>query len=82
MDNAPQPPTAERGKLSALLRLWPYARRYRGWLVLTVLSAMLASLSQLAVPLIISGVVDGPLADGDAAGLVPYIVFALLFGVA
>jgi ATP-binding cassette subfamily B protein len=83
MVNAPlQPPTAERGRLSALLRLWPYAHRYRGWLVLTVLSAMLASLSQLAVPLIISGVVDGPLADGDAAGLVPYIVFALEFGVA
>jgi ATP-binding cassette, subfamily B, bacterial len=83
MDTAPQLPGAvERGRLSALLRLWPYARPYRWWLVVTVVSALLASLAQLAVPLIIEGVVDGPLADGDRAGLVPYVGLALLFGVA
>lgn len=83
MDTDPtHPPPAERGRLSALLRLWPYARPYRGWLLLTVLSAMLASLAQLAVPLIISAVVDGPLADGDHAGLIPYVGLALVFGVA
>ncbi|GAA3178626.1 ABC transporter ATP-binding protein [Blastococcus jejuensis] len=78
----PHPPPAERGRLSALLRLRPYARPYRGWLVLTVASAMLASLAQLAVPLIIQRVVDGPLADGDRAGLIPYVGLALVFGVA
>ncbi len=78
----PLPPTAERGKLSALLRLWPYARPYRWWLALTLLSALLATLAQLAVPLIIEGVVDGPLTDGDPAGLVPYVLLALVFGIA
>jgi ATP-binding cassette subfamily B protein len=83
MDTVPQPsPAVERGRLSALLRLWPYARPYRWWLVLTVACALLASLAQLAVPLIIEGVVDGPLADGDRAGLVPYLALALVFGVA
>jgi ATP-binding cassette subfamily B protein len=83
MDTAPPlPPTAERGRLSALLRLWPYARPYRGWLVLTVVSALLASLAQLAVPLIISAVVDGPLSTGDRAALIPYVALALVFGIA
>ena len=83
MDTAPPlPPAAERGKLSALLRLWPYARPYRWWLALTLVSALLATLAQLAVPLIIEAVVDGPLSTGDRAGLVPYVVLALVFGVA
>jgi ATP-binding cassette subfamily B protein len=83
MDTAPQLPEAvERGRLSALLRLWPYARPYRWWLALTVASALLASLAQLAVPLIIEAVVDGPLATGDKAALIPYVGLALLFGVA
>jgi len=78
----PLPPTAERGKLSALLRLWPYARPYRWWLALTLGSALLATLAQLAVPLIIEAVVDGPLSDGDRAGLIPYVLLALVFGIA
>src|SRR5688500_11568666 len=79
---APPPPTVQRGRLSALLRLWPYARPYRWWLALTLWSALLATLAQLAVPLIIEGVVDGPLSDGDRAGLIPYVLMALVFGIA
>jgi ATP-binding cassette subfamily B protein len=83
MDTAPPlPPAVEAGRLSALLRLWPFARPYRWWLALTLVSALLATLAQLAVPLIIEAVVDGPLADGDRAGLVPYVLLALAFGVA
>jgi ATP-binding cassette subfamily B protein len=83
MDTAPpHPPAVERGRLSALLRLWPYARPYRWLLALTFAAALLATLTQLAVPLITAAVVDGPLADGDRAGLVPLIGLALVFGVA
>ena len=83
MDTAPSlPPTAERGRLSALLRLWPYARPYRWWIALTLVSALFATLAQLAVPLIIEAVVDGPLAEGDRAGLLPYVLVALVFGIA
>ena len=81
MSSAPQTPS-DRGRLSALLRLWPFARPYCGLMVLTFSAALLATLAQLAVPLVTAAVVDGPIADGDRAGLVPLLGLALLFGVA
>jgi ATP-binding cassette subfamily B protein len=72
----------DRGKFSALLRLMPFARPYRGLLALTFLAALLATLAQLAVPLLTAAVVDGPIASGDRAGLVPLVGLALLFGIA
>src|SRR5919107_5236888 len=81
MRSSPDRP-APAGRLSALLRLLPFARPYRGLLVLTFTGALLASLAQLAVPLLTAAVVDGPLASGDRAGLVPLLGLALLFGVA
>ena len=81
MSSAPQTPS-DRGRLSALLRLWPFARPYRGLMVLTFSAALLATLAQLAVPLVTAAVVDGPIADGDRAGLIPLLGLALLFGVA
>ncbi|RBY89664.1 ABC transporter ATP-binding protein [Blastococcus sp. TF02A-30] len=83
MDDAPRTaPADDRGRLSALLRLWPYTRPYRGLVVLTFTAALLATLAQLAVPLITAAVVDGPIADGDRGALVPLLGLALLFGVA
>jgi ATP-binding cassette subfamily B protein len=81
MDAAATAPD-DRGRLSALRRLWPYARPYRGLIALTFAAALLATLAQLAVPLITAAVVDGPIAEGDRAGLVPLLGLALLFGVA
>jgi ATP-binding cassette, subfamily B, bacterial len=72
----------DRGKLSALLRLMPFARPYRGLLAVTFLAALLATLAQLAVPLLTAAVVDGPIASGDRAGLLPLVGLALLFGIA
>jgi len=81
MTSAPQTPS-DRGRLSALLRLWPFARPYRGLIVLTFSAALLATLAQLAVPLLTEAVIDGPIADGDRRGLIPLLGLALLFGVA
>src|SRR4051812_33500148 len=75
-------PTDDRGRLSALLRLVPFARPYRRLVALTFTAALLATLAQLAVPLITAAVVDGPIADGDRAGLIPLLALALVFGVA
>ena len=80
--DAAAPPSDDRGRLSALRRLWPYARPYRGLIALTFAAALLATLAQLAVPLITAAVVDGPIAEGDRAGLVPLLGLALVFGVA
>src|SRR5215218_6999034 len=75
-------PPADTGRLSALLRLLPFARPYRGLIALTFIGALLASLAQITIPLVTAALVDGPLAEGDRAGLVPLLALALLFGVA
>jgi ATP-binding cassette, subfamily B, bacterial len=83
MDTAPNAARPDdRGRLSALLRLAPFARPYRGMIALTFTAALLASLAQLAVPLLTAAVVDGPIADGDPAALLPLLALALMFGVA
>ncbi|MCW2740125.1 MAG: transporter [Blastococcus sp.] len=83
MTTAPQSaPTDDRGRLSALLRLLPFARPYRGLVAVTFIAALSATLAQLAVPLLTAAVVDGPIADGDRGGLVPLLALALVFGVA
>src|SRR4051812_11610503 len=87
MDSAPEPAlNAEepdhRGRLSALLRLRPFARPYRGLIAVTFAAALVATLTQLAVPLIIAALVDGPLAHHDPGGVLPLIGLALAFGVA
>jgi ATP-binding cassette, subfamily B, bacterial len=79
---APDAAPDDRGRLSALTRLWPFARPYRGLVALTFLAALLATFAQLAVPLITAAVVDGPIATGDRAGLIPLLGLALVFGVA
>ncbi|WP_448625533.1 ABC transporter ATP-binding protein [Geodermatophilus sp. URMC 64] len=70
------------GRLSALRRLVPFARPYRGLILLTFGSALAATLAQLTVPLVTQAVVDGPLARGDRDGLWPLLALALVFGVA
>src|SRR3954471_7363799 len=83
MTTAPHPASTDsRGRLSALLRLLPFTRPYRGLVALTFTAALLATLAQLAVPLLTRAVVDGPIADGDRAGLIPLLALALVFGVA
>src|SRR5919206_3183700 len=71
----------ERGRLSALRRLLPFARPYRGLIALTFGSALVATLAQLTVPLVTAAVVDGPLASGDRGALWPLLALALAFGV-
>ncbi|MGY5883804.1 ABC transporter ATP-binding protein [Modestobacter lacusdianchii] len=82
MTETAAPAADTRGRLSALARLLPFTRPYRGLIALTFTGALLATLTQLAVPLIARAVVDGPIARGDRAGLVPLLALALVFGVA
>jgi ATP-binding cassette subfamily B protein len=79
---SPPGPHPERGRLSALRRLIPFARPYRGLITLTFGAALIATLAQLTVPLVTAAIVDGPLAHGDRAGLWPLLALALVFGIA
>src|SRR4051812_49498305 len=81
-DPSPPGPQPERGRLSALRRLIPFSRPYRGLIALTFGSALAATLAQLTTPLVTAAVVDGPLAHGDRAGLWPLLALALAFGIA
>lgn len=82
MTDTTAPLGTTRGRLSALARLWPFTRPYRGLVALTFLGALLATLTQLVIPLVTQAVVDGPIVDGDRAGLVPLLALAFGFGVA
>src|SRR3954454_1394132 len=81
-DPSPPGPHPERGRLSALRRLIPFARPYRGLIALTFGAALMATLAQLTVPLVTAAIVDGPLAHGDRDGLWPLLALALIFGIA
>lgn len=65
-----------------LLRLWPWLRPYRGYLALMLVFATLAMVVQSVLPLITAAIIDGPIARHDAAGTLPLVGLALLFGVA
>src|SRR4051794_9745871 len=83
MDASPPPDRQpERGRLSALKRLLPFARPYRGLITLTFGAALIATLAQLTVPLVTEAIVDGPLARGDQDGLWPLLALALILGIA
>src|SRR3954468_2442572 len=81
-DSPPPGRRPERGRLSALRRLLPFARPYRGLIALTFGAALAATLAQLTVPLVTAAIVDGPLAHGDRAGLWPLLTLALVSGIA
>ena len=59
-------PADDRGRLSSLRLLLPFARPYRGVFALTFTGALLATLTQLVIPLVTRAVVDGPIAAGAA----------------
>ncbi len=75
----------QRSRLStprALARLIPYAKPVLPRLVLGAVSALLASLLALGIPLVLEAVVRGPIASGDLAlitwGAVAVLVLGLL----
>jgi ATP-binding cassette, subfamily B, bacterial len=56
----------------ALWRVRPYLRPYRVQMTIIMVSSILSSAGMVAVPLIVMAVIDGPLADGDEAGIVAW----------
>src|SRR3954464_7422364 len=82
VEPSPSGPQPERGRLSALRRLIPFARPYRGLIAVTFGAALVATLAQLTVPLVTAAIVDGPLAHGNREGLWPLLALALVFGIA
>ncbi|MCW2541027.1 MAG: transporter [Frankiales bacterium] len=68
--------------MRVLLRLWPWLRPYRGYLIFMLVVATAAMIVQSIVPLVTARLIDGPIARHDTAGMYPLVGVALLFGVA
>ncbi|MFA3876996.1 ABC transporter ATP-binding protein [Streptomyces sp. MMCC 100] len=84
-ESAPEPvPDAaeKRSTVRALLRLWPYVRPVRARLGTAAVTAILASCVGLVIPLVLKWMVDGPIADGDPAGVWLGALYLLLLGLA
>ena len=71
----------EQTPLAALLRTWEYLRPYFWPLVAMLAAAITAALAQIAIPLLIMAVIDGPVEHGNARALIPLGLAAIAFGV-
>ena len=67
--------------LRSLWRVRSYVRPYAGQMVLMTVAAAVAVAASIVVPLVIRRVVDGPISEGNRAGLVPLGLLALALGV-
>jgi ATP-binding cassette subfamily B protein len=61
--------------------VFPYVRPYRRPLAVVAAVALVGLAAAVAIPLVTERVIDGPLADGDQAGLGALAALALLFGI-
>ena len=61
-----------------LRRVLPYFRPHRGKVWFIALSAVVSIVAGLTTPLIAKAVIDGPIADRDEAGLIPWVVLAVV----
>ncbi|MER7926820.1 ABC transporter ATP-binding protein [Streptomyces sp. NPDC096057] len=74
--------TENRSALRTLARLWPYVRPVRVRLFGAAGVAVVASCTGLVFPLVLKWMVDGPVADRDAAGVWLGALYLLLLGIA
>ena len=61
----------------ALWRTIPYLRPYRRHMVVIVTTALVSTVAYVALPLIVKHVIDGPLEEGDRAGIVRWSILAI-----
>ncbi|HUR48478.1 MAG TPA: ABC transporter ATP-binding protein [Acidimicrobiales bacterium] len=56
-------------KYTALRRVWPYVRPYRRQLITMLLVALASIAGEIAIPVLIQQVIDGPITDGNRGWL-------------
>jgi len=75
------PEQTEQTPLAALWRTREYLRRYYLQLALMLAAAITAAGAEIAIPLLIKGIIDGPIAHGNARALLPLGLAATALGV-
>jgi len=76
---APMPPRLSTAR--ALARILPYAKPAMPWIYAGMVAALLAGVIALAIPLVLQGLVDGPLATGDPSQIWPAAIAVLALGI-
>ncbi|GAB3603957.1 ABC transporter ATP-binding protein [Microbacterium aureliae] len=77
-----EPPRSELSTFRSLIRLLPFARPVLPRLSMGAVSALIASLLALSIPLVLEQVVAGPIASGDLGLIVWGAVAILVLGLA
>ncbi|MET8829603.1 ABC transporter ATP-binding protein [Streptomyces sp. NPDC004610] len=80
--HAPTEEPRDRSAVRSLLRLWPFVRPVRARLFTAAFIAVVASCTGLVIPLVLKWLVDGPVTDGDTAGVWLGALYLLLLGIA
>lgn len=78
-DTPTTPPRA--GTVRTLLRLVPFVRPALPRIYLGMVAALLAGLVALGIPLVLQGLVDGPLTSRDASAVWPAAALVLVLGI-
>jgi len=72
---------SEQTPFAALWRTREYLGRYYLQLALMLAAAITAAAAEIAIPLVIKGIIDGPIAHGNARALLPLGLAATALGV-
>lgn len=65
----------------AIARIYPYAKPAMPWIYAGMGAALAAGVMSLVIPLVLQGLVDGPLATGDPGQIWPAAIAVLVLGV-
>lgn len=78
----PDDPSYPPSRARVFLRLWPWWRPYWWALALMPMADVMALVIRTIIPFVVAGMIDGPIAKGDHAGLWSYGGILLLLAVA
>ncbi|WP_072802796.1 ABC transporter ATP-binding protein [Rhodococcoides yunnanense] len=74
------PASPQRIERSSLARFLPFVAPYRWYFIASIVVSLIATMTGLVIPLVIQGVIDGPITDGDVAGVWWPAALVLLLG--
>ncbi|AYJ47186.1 ABC transporter ATP-binding protein [Rhodococcus sp. P1Y] len=73
-------PNPKAAQPSSLARFLPFLAPYKWHFIFSITASLIATLTGLVIPLVIQGVIDGPITDGNFAGVWWPAALVLLLG--